>query len=212
MRSRNARRSAAALTGNAELGRWRTIARALAALAACLAAGLSSTPGARRRRSGMSATALPLCSAATVRQRIVAVQPERGEITARDADYHDLSRTPAPCLCCVLSLAPTRKAFMPSIHMGAHGTLEWLPGKSVALSDDMLARGADRRHAGHLSLHRQRSRRGGAGQAAHRCGDDRASATAACARRLARAARSARAPARRIFDGRRPRPSAPRSG
>ncbi|KAG1647804.1 Aerobic cobaltochelatase subunit CobN [Nymphon striatum] len=36
---------------------------------------------------------------------------------------------------CFLSLAPVARLHA-LIHIGAHGTLEWLPGKSVALSDD----------------------------------------------------------------------------
>ncbi len=66
---------------------------------------------------------------------IVAVQPERGEIKSRDADYHDLARTPRHAyVAFYLWLRSQRVEAL--IHMGAHGTLEWLPGKSVALSRD----------------------------------------------------------------------------
>jgi cobaltochelatase CobN len=65
---------------------------------------------------------------------LIALQPERGEVDRRDADYHDLARTPRHAYVAfylwLRSLAPHAL-----IHMGAHGTLEWLPGKSVALSD-----------------------------------------------------------------------------
>ena len=65
---------------------------------------------------------------------IIAVQPERGEAASRDADYHDLSRTPRHAyVAFYLWLRHQRVHAL--IHMGAHGTLEWLPGKSVALSD-----------------------------------------------------------------------------
>jgi cobaltochelatase CobN len=65
---------------------------------------------------------------------IIAVQPERGEVGTRDADYHDLSRTPRHVyVAFYLWLRLQRVDAL--IHMGAHGTLEWLPGKSVALSD-----------------------------------------------------------------------------
>jgi cobaltochelatase CobN len=65
---------------------------------------------------------------------LIALQPERGDLAARDASYHDLARTPRHSYVAfylwLQSLAPHA-----IIHMGAHGTLEWLPGKSVALSD-----------------------------------------------------------------------------
>ncbi len=55
------------------------------------------------------------------------------------------------------------------VHMGAHGTLEWLPRKIRCAVVRVLAGSADRRSPNDLSLHRQRSRRGGAGQAAAWC-------------------------------------------
>ncbi|MGY3610329.1 MULTISPECIES: cobaltochelatase subunit CobN [unclassified Bradyrhizobium] len=64
---------------------------------------------------------------------IIAVQPERGEVRHRDADYHDLARTPRHAyVAFYLWLRQQRVDAV--VHMGAHGTLEWLPGKSVALS------------------------------------------------------------------------------
>ncbi|WP_108835444.1 cobaltochelatase subunit CobN [Tateyamaria sp. Alg231-49] len=63
----------------------------------------------------------------------IALQPERGTPEARDDDYHDLGRTPRHAyVAFYLWLRTQAQAF---IHIGAHGTLEWLPGKSVALSD-----------------------------------------------------------------------------
>ncbi|HTO64834.1 MAG TPA: cobaltochelatase subunit CobN [Bradyrhizobium sp.] len=64
---------------------------------------------------------------------IIAVQPERGEVAHRDADYHDLARTPRHAYV-AFYLWLRRQRIDALIHMGAHGTLEWLPGKSVALS------------------------------------------------------------------------------
>lgn len=64
---------------------------------------------------------------------IIAVQPERGDAATRDADYHDLARTPRHAyVAFYLWLREQRCDAV--VHMGAHGTLEWLPGKSVALS------------------------------------------------------------------------------
>jgi cobaltochelatase CobN len=65
---------------------------------------------------------------------IIAVQPERGEVASRDTDYHDLSRVPRHAYV-AFHLWLRHQGIDALIHMGAHGTLEWLPGKSVALSD-----------------------------------------------------------------------------
>ncbi|KCV81262.1 cobaltochelatase subunit CobN [Actibacterium atlanticum] len=65
---------------------------------------------------------------------LIALQPERGDVQQRDDDYHDLSRTPRHSyVAFYLWLRAQSDAL---IHIGAHGTLEWLPGKSVALSHD----------------------------------------------------------------------------
>jgi len=74
------------------------------------------------------------CFAAIRRGKIIiAVQPERGDFDHRDAEYHDLSRTPRHAYV-AFYLWLRRQGIDALIHMGAHGTLEWLPGKSVALS------------------------------------------------------------------------------
>ncbi|MCU0903847.1 MAG: cobaltochelatase subunit CobN [Tabrizicola sp.] len=65
---------------------------------------------------------------------LIALQPERGEVQSRDTDYHDLSRTPRHAYV-AFYLWLRAQGLHALIHMGAHGTLEWLPGKSVALSD-----------------------------------------------------------------------------
>ena len=67
---------------------------------------------------------------------MVALQPERSETAYRDNDYHDISRT--PCHGFVAFYLWLQEAFKADaiIHVGAHGTLEWLPGKSVALSEN----------------------------------------------------------------------------
>ncbi|MFN3992694.1 MAG: cobaltochelatase subunit CobN [Tabrizicola flagellatus] len=65
---------------------------------------------------------------------LIALQPERGEVASRDSDYHDLSRTPRHAYV-AFYLWLRAQSLHALIHMGAHGTLEWLPGKSVALSE-----------------------------------------------------------------------------
>ncbi|WJR76643.1 cobaltochelatase subunit CobN [Bradyrhizobium sp. NP1] len=64
---------------------------------------------------------------------IIALQPERGAIGDRTAEYHDLSRTPRHAYV-AFYLWLRQQGVDAVVHMGAHGTLEWLPGKSVALS------------------------------------------------------------------------------
>ncbi|WP_333834141.1 cobaltochelatase subunit CobN [Rubrimonas sp.] len=63
---------------------------------------------------------------------LVALQPERGAAPTRDAEYHDLSRVPRHAY--VAFYIWLRGEVDALVHVGAHGTLEWLPGKSVALS------------------------------------------------------------------------------
>ncbi|MFU8863695.1 MAG: cobaltochelatase subunit CobN [Rhodobacterales bacterium] len=64
---------------------------------------------------------------------LIALQPERGDVVTRDGDYHDLARVPRHSYV-AFYLWLRSQAPHALIHMGAHGTLEWLPGKSVALS------------------------------------------------------------------------------
>ncbi|MBJ6121716.1 cobaltochelatase subunit CobN [Sphingomonas mollis] len=64
---------------------------------------------------------------------LIALQPERGQSATRSADYHDLSRCPRHAY---VAFYLWLRARGPDalVHVGAHGTLEWLPGKAVALS------------------------------------------------------------------------------
>ncbi|OAN80861.1 cobaltochelatase subunit CobN [Jannaschia sp. EhC01] len=64
---------------------------------------------------------------------LVALQPERGTPSLRDAEYHDLARVPRHGY--VAFYLWMQRHADALIHIGAHGTLEWLPGKSVALSE-----------------------------------------------------------------------------
>ena len=66
---------------------------------------------------------------------LVALQPERGDVLRRDDDYHDLSRTPRHAYV-AFYLWLRAQGCQTLVHVGAHGTLEWLPGKAVALSAD----------------------------------------------------------------------------
>ena len=60
--------------------------------------------------------------------------PDRGRSAERRADYHDPQLPPRHALVAFgLWLQHVAQADA-LVHMGAHGTLEWLPGKAVALS------------------------------------------------------------------------------
>jgi cobaltochelatase CobN len=65
---------------------------------------------------------------------LVAVQPDRGQRVDRAAEYHDPRRSPRHSYVAFYLWLRDVAKFDALIHMGAHGTLEWLPGKSVALS------------------------------------------------------------------------------
>ncbi len=150
---------------------------ALATLPAPLQADLlaawgraETDPAVHDRRSFI----LPPCGAG---KALVALQPERGDVAARDGDYHDLSRTPRHGYI-AFYLWLREQGLAALVHIGAHGTLEWLPGKSVALSGscwpEVLIGGLpvvypfivnDPGEAAH-------------GQAPHRCGDAGPSAAA----------------------------------
>jgi cobaltochelatase CobN len=65
---------------------------------------------------------------------LVALPPDRGRAADRRADYHDPSLPPRHALL-AFGLWLRHEAKVDAIvHMGAHGTLEWLPGKAVALT------------------------------------------------------------------------------
>ncbi|NGM45924.1 cobaltochelatase subunit CobN [Rhodobacter sp. SGA-6-6] len=71
--------------------------------------------------------------AATRRGRaLVVLQPERSRGPDREGEYHDTTRI--PCHAYVAFYLWLRQQADALVHIGAHGTLEWLPGKSAALS------------------------------------------------------------------------------
>ncbi|MFV0474281.1 MAG: cobaltochelatase subunit CobN, partial [Pikeienuella sp.] len=108
---------------------------ALAALPPALQEELTAAWGAPEDDPDVAAGAFRF-RALTRGGALVALQPERGLRAARADDYHDLSRTPRHAY--VAFHLWLRHVFRADalIHVGAHGTLEWLPGKSVALSAD----------------------------------------------------------------------------
>jgi cobaltochelatase CobN len=65
---------------------------------------------------------------------LVALPPDRGRPADRRADYHDLTLPPRHALIAFGLWLRHVVGIHALVHMGAHGTLEWLPGKAVALT------------------------------------------------------------------------------
>jgi len=72
--------------------------------------------------------------AATFGNITVALAPDRGRSADRRADYHDPTLPPRHALIAFGLWLRKSLGAHALIHVGAHGTLEWLPGKTVALS------------------------------------------------------------------------------
>ena len=65
----------------------------------------------------------------------VALAPDRGRSADRRADYHDPALPPRHALVAFGLWLRHGLGCHALVHVGAHGTLEWLPGKTVALSE-----------------------------------------------------------------------------
>ena len=65
---------------------------------------------------------------------ILAIQPDRGSSLDRKADYHDPDLPPRHAYVAFYLWLREMERIDAMIHLGTHGTLEWLPGKAVALS------------------------------------------------------------------------------
>ena len=65
---------------------------------------------------------------------VLALQPERGDAGDRKSGYHDPSLPPRHGYIAFYLWLRHVARIDALIHLGAHGTLEWLPGKAVALS------------------------------------------------------------------------------
>jgi cobaltochelatase CobN len=65
---------------------------------------------------------------------LVAVAPERGRSPDRRADYHDATLPPRHALIAFGLWLRHGCRIDALVHMGAHGAIEWLPGKAVALT------------------------------------------------------------------------------
>ena len=77
------------------------------------------------------ALALPVVSLGNV---LLALQPERGLSADRKSSYHDPALPPRHAYVAFYLWLRIVARVDALVHLGAHGTLEWLPGKAVALS------------------------------------------------------------------------------
>ncbi len=66
---------------------------------------------------------------------VCAVQPDRGHRADRRVDYHDAALPPRHGYLAFYVWLREAERIHAVIHLGTHGTLEWLPGKAVALSE-----------------------------------------------------------------------------
>ena len=66
---------------------------------------------------------------------IVVAQPDRGDAFLRKGDYHNLNLPPRHAYVAFHFWLTRKEKVDAIIQLGAHGTLEWLPGKAVALSE-----------------------------------------------------------------------------
>ncbi len=66
---------------------------------------------------------------------LIGLQAERGFLTDRKSGYHDPNLPPRHAYIAFYLWLRECAAIDALIHLGAHGTLEWLPGKAVALSE-----------------------------------------------------------------------------
>jgi cobaltochelatase CobN len=91
-----------------------------------------------RTEGGVHAPTLPSFPfrAATFGNITVALAPDRGRSADRRADYHDPTLPPRHDLIAFGLWLRKALGVHALIHVGAHGTLEWLPGKTVALSQN----------------------------------------------------------------------------
>ncbi|MGK6323916.1 cobaltochelatase subunit CobN [Sphingomonas sp. DT-51] len=106
--------------------------RALAALSPALQDALAATWGAPEADPAVSGGEFRFAATA-YGHILVALQPERGDPRTRGDDYHDVARVPRHAYVAFYLWLRARGTDA-IVHVGAHGTLEWLPGKAVALS------------------------------------------------------------------------------
>ena len=96
---------------------------------------------------------------------VVMVQPPRGFGANPVAIYHDPDLAPSHHYLAAYRWLRDQFAAHAVVHVGKHGNLEWLPGKTTGMSARCARGRGDRRYPAHLPVPDQRPRRGHAGQA-----------------------------------------------
>jgi cobaltochelatase CobN len=99
---------------------------------------LSNYPGGEGHEIGQAVGLDSLASVTAIRKRLAAAGYQMGNITVavqpdRGALYHDPAAPPAEAY---IGFYRSLADIHAMIHLGTHGTLEWLPGKAAALSAD----------------------------------------------------------------------------
>ena len=64
----------------------------------------------------------------------ILLQPDRGVAADRKAGYHDMTVPPRHAYVALYAWLREHQGIDALVHLGTHGTLEWLPGKALALS------------------------------------------------------------------------------
>lgn len=67
---------------------------------------------------------------------LVLLQPDRGALADRKSGYHDTNCPPQHAYVALYAWLREEEGIDAMIHLGTHGTLEWLPGKALALSSE----------------------------------------------------------------------------
>ena len=108
--------------------------RGLARLPPAFAAGLRAAWGEPDRDADAAGGAFAFRILRTG-HLVVAIQPDRGRRADRRADYHDAALPPRHAYVAFYLWLREAERIHAMIHLGTHGTLEWLPGKALALSE-----------------------------------------------------------------------------
>ena len=66
----------------------------------------------------------------------ILLQPDRGSHADRKATYHDMTIPPRHAYVALYGWLRDHESIDALVHLGTHGTLEWLPGKALALSSE----------------------------------------------------------------------------
>jgi cobaltochelatase CobN len=108
-------------------------AAALAAMPKEFVDSICAAWGAPEEEARSGAFVFPLVRAKNL---IIALQPDRGLPSNRKANYHDTALPPRHSYVAFYAWLRCQEGIHALIPCGTHGTLEWLPGKAVALAQD----------------------------------------------------------------------------